>query len=677
MNRLDRALAALAGVAVALLSAAACLRRIWATDFWWQYATGRFVAEHGWPTVDGFSYTAAGRPWIEMRWLYCLAQFETMRHLGPAALVVGKWLVVAGAFALVALPWARRAGAAATSALVAVAILASSERLLVRPELVGWLFFAAFLFLLERRRRGAVRSIWLLPLLQLVWVNAHPSFVFGPLLVGLAAAALAVPAVARGGAVPWRALRPLALVFAGTLVACAFNPYGVRGMLVPLAQFAQIRASAYKDVIGEYQGAFAFGFAHTAVRYYTLLIALALVSAAANLRRLDPFWLVLCASQLYLSAIAIRNVPLFALAAVPFVLSNLARSPAAAAASPRALRIARRTVATLVVAGCAWYLRDLATDRFSVRQDDSKQAGLGLSTERYPIDAVDFLDRNGLDGRCYATLLESSYLTARGRQVFADPRGDVYDDALFRRYLGIQKDPAAWRAAVADYDIRIALAALGSPFVDVLARDERFELAFFDAVAAVYLRADATRGVAPIATGTDFDRVLGRVLSDLPAARPWSTAGPFQRVRSPKPYLDLSGFALRYGRLDAATTLLEEAAEAWPHPRRMPHRRAAIAEARRDWSELLVQSRAALAETPEDPQAWFGAGEAAFHLGRTDEALDALRRVLDLRPADRRALDLLARAEAIARLEAALAIAPGDADLLRQLADLRRDAGGP
>jgi len=83
-----------------------------------------------------------------------------------------------------------------------------------------------------------------------------------------------------------------------------------------------------------------------------------------------------------------------------------------------------------------WSLQEDNAMRFTVREGDSKEAGLSIARLRYPVEAVAFLDRSGLEGRVFATLVESSYLTAHGRPVFADPRGDVWDDEHFRRYVG-------------------------------------------------------------------------------------------------------------------------------------------------------------------------------------------------------------------------------------------------
>ena len=84
------ALSAVALGAAFLLLTAAAFRKIWGADFWWQYATGRLVAEQGIPHQDVFSYTMSGQPWIELRWLYCLVLYHLKEMLGAGGVIVAK-----------------------------------------------------------------------------------------------------------------------------------------------------------------------------------------------------------------------------------------------------------------------------------------------------------------------------------------------------------------------------------------------------------------------------------------------------------------------------------------------------------------------------------------------------------------------------------------------------------
>jgi len=276
--------AVVALAAVGLLSVAACFRDIWSADFWWQFETGRIVWADGWPRHDSLSYTAQGAPWIELRWLFCAFQYRVMQAVGPAGLVVFKWLALAGAF--IGFAWAElRKGLWVTSAAVlSLALLVAGQRAFVRPELVTYAMSGIFVMLLIGYRRRAGRWIYLLPLLQVPWVNCHPLFLFGPLLVGLA---LAVSWGERLRSRSSVALRPLALVFGGTIVATLLNPYGIAGVKLPLLLFSEMRGSLFADVITELKGPLASD--DPVLVFFWILAAGALLSALTNRRRLDPF----------------------------------------------------------------------------------------------------------------------------------------------------------------------------------------------------------------------------------------------------------------------------------------------------------------------------------------------------------------------------------------------------
>src|SRR5437762_1853949 len=49
-------------------------------DVWWHLKTGELIARMGAvPTVDPFSYTAAGRPWVAHEWLWEFGVYELDR----------------------------------------------------------------------------------------------------------------------------------------------------------------------------------------------------------------------------------------------------------------------------------------------------------------------------------------------------------------------------------------------------------------------------------------------------------------------------------------------------------------------------------------------------------------------------------------------------------------------
>jgi hypothetical protein len=120
-----------------------------------------------------------------------------------------------------------------------------TERVEIRPEAFSYLFAGVFFFILEKQRRGEVskRLLYLLPVLQVAWVNLHIYFFLGPLLVGL----YFLESFLLKPAVPHRATL-FAKVFVATIIAGCINPSGVAGLLYPLTILSNYGFSIQENV---------------------------------------------------------------------------------------------------------------------------------------------------------------------------------------------------------------------------------------------------------------------------------------------------------------------------------------------------------------------------------------------------------------------------------------------
>ena len=714
-------LATAALVATAVLLVAASTRRIWGVDFWWQWATGRLVANGHLPRVDVFSYTAAGSPWIELRWLYCFGLYEITSKLGFAAVGVAKVTMLLVSFGLVTASVLERRGRVAAAAAGAVAILTSSQRFFVRPELVTFLMFALFVHVLETHRRRPTRWLYALPALEVVWVNSHTVFVLGPCLLGLMLLVTAVAWLRRRGGddaeATRRRARELALVLALTCGACLVNPYGLRGALLPLQLFRQIRGTAFKDAIGEFRGPFDFEQHYFALDYYEALIALVAATLLAHLRRVDPFRLGLVLSQLYLSLLAIRNLPLFALAAIPFVVDGAQRSPLLESVRLARLRtVLGHAVALSTIGLCGYQSWALVTDRFNVAQGDTNQFGFGVATSRYPEHAVDFLVEHHLGGPVLHPMAEGSYLLARGFEVYIDPRLEVYGEQRFIAFQRTFADPAAWQSTVDEYRIRVLLLDCRSPVLSMALRSGRFRLVHLDEVAVVLVAA-GSGGPPAVDTPAGIAQAVAAVRARLPPVAIDGTPAWWQRARSPAAYERFGLLLVDLHQTAAALPFLRDVARLSPHPGPALANEATACEQLRDFVgaesalERLVAiepgnsgalyrlathraragdhagARALLARSltsdPSAVAAWALQGKVCASLGDSDTAARSLRRAVDLEPRTARHRANLGRVllnagrltEAETALLAALDLAPSDSTLLRDLA-LTRERGG-
>lgn len=162
-------------LALALIYAfLAGLHTVARADLGWQLATGRWIVQnHHIPSIDVFSHTASGNPWIYPP-LSGLVLYGVHGLGGFAA------LSVLGAFtSLLTLVILLRHGSVFASAIGLLAAPVIAARTAPRAEMFTVLFFAAFAVILWKQHRERYADLWLLPCLMLFWVNLHPGFVAG------------------------------------------------------------------------------------------------------------------------------------------------------------------------------------------------------------------------------------------------------------------------------------------------------------------------------------------------------------------------------------------------------------------------------------------------------------------------------------------------------------------
>ena len=177
-----------------------CYRRI-DPDFGWHLQAGRYIAVHGVPAHDIFTYTARGFPWIDHEWLSDVFMSWCYRldgRLGVGLAFGAVWTAAIGLAARRRWP---------VAALATVGLL---DVMFARP-----LAFTALLLVVEIAiwYRQPQRR-WLLVPLFLVWANLHGGF-----SLGLAALAFLLVWERQ-----WRWWWLLPLAIAATFI----NPYGPR-----------------------------------------------------------------------------------------------------------------------------------------------------------------------------------------------------------------------------------------------------------------------------------------------------------------------------------------------------------------------------------------------------------------------------------------------------------------
>jgi len=487
------------------------LRTVTDFDVGWQLATGRWIAQHHQiPSVDVFSYTAQGQPWI-----YPVGSgliFYATYVLGGYALL--SWLGAAASVGTVALLLRRGSAVSAVLAIFAMPLIAA--RTTPRADMFTMVLFAAFLSLLWQHHETGRARFWLLPLLMIAWVNLHLGFVAGLALLGAYVVVETLEMLwAERREAAWDRLRRTMPWLLASGAATLVNPWGWG---IYRALFRQQEAmAAHSESIMEW----------SAFRLNWTVLAESL-----SLRNPDPFIAVLLLGGVALPAAlgrrqlgaaglmagaafaAFRHVRFKALfCAVMVVVAGTILSPVLEALwskfqDARLKSTIALGVMCLLVGVVAVRSADLVSNRAYLSSTDLGSFGAGLSWW-FPEQAAAFIERENIPGQIFNDYNEGGYFTFRlGTKYldYIDGRAIPFGTELFDRnaaLLGAPPQSTEWQEEAQRYALNAILVPLGRydalqffPVLRQFCASDAWRPVYLDEVSAVFLRrAPETEGL--------------------------------------------------------------------------------------------------------------------------------------------------------------------------------------
>lgn len=417
---LSRSIVALILIACALMMS----QRMVDPDLWGHIQYGEdWLAEGALPRVASHTYAAPDYPWVNHENLSELALAFGHRAVGGVGLMIGK--AVFGVLMLLSMIWiAVRKGV--HPVLAAASMIAVSMGLIefwcARPQLASFLCMAAVLLILElafvdweeNRRVRFGRMLWLIPAL-IIWTNAHGGFVAGVCVVS---AYLGL----RGLEVLWRNGKqavPLAAKLGGAIFVCGLctlaNPYGLDLLMWLLKSLGDPRPEINEWVSIPDSG--------PTIIPFTALTFLTLVSLKFSNKQRDPAQFItigLVAVQTFMHC---RHIAFYAILFGYWMPTHLqsvwerVKSSVPDKPEPKPLTTNAAWTLGLSFGAVGLLLGGMLAYDF---------ARFGVDREEYPVDALQFMAKNDLDGRIVVTFNWAQYTLA------AMPNSTVGFDGRFR-----------------------------------------------------------------------------------------------------------------------------------------------------------------------------------------------------------------------------------------------------
>ena len=447
-------------------------------DVWWHLRAGQWILEHhAVPWTDPFSSYGVGRAWIAYNWLFEVFLFEVYRLLGlfgPLLYVVAFTLAITVALhALISRFDARFTRAAA---LTALGLGAMGPVLMPRSYLFSILFFLIELHIVfSVRESQRVRPLLLLPPLFAVWANVHIQFIYGLFALALAIAESvlyrAMPrSQAVGPASRCAPLRPLVLVTLASCAATLMTPYHVY-LYQSIAGVA--RQSGMYDRIIELM---AMDFRQPA-NWLVLGLTVAAAFLLGRQPRIEPWPALLLIFGVFPAFRSRRDVWVVVIAALVVI----ARSMPVTKAREQWMTWPRIAVAGAGIA--------LAFAIVGVVRDVSPRGLEAAVALEYPVDAARVVERRGYKGPLFNPYDWGGYLIWRLPQlpVIMDGRANVHGDLRIAQSIATWHGERSWASDSELAVAKVVIAPIGLGLTSLLRVDPRFELAYEDHVAAVFV----------------------------------------------------------------------------------------------------------------------------------------------------------------------------------------------
>jgi hypothetical protein len=454
-------------------------------DLWWHIKTGELIlSTHRWATTDPYSYTSASAPWMSCEWLgdvffAAVYRIGGLRGLEALLIVLGSAVIVA----LYGFATLRSGNCKAAFITSAVLLPLASVSFNLRPQMLGYLFLILMLSALERFRQGRQRAVWMLPLLFLIWVNTHGSWIVGLGAVGLYVVSGLVSFKVGGlEAHCWTKSERLRLetVFVLSLAVIPITPYGVRlaaypftvalSLPVSLANVIEWQVMPFYLVIGKIFLALLLGFilAQVAFRFSWRLEELLLFLFGSAMACLHARFLLIF-------------VPFFA----PLAATILARwAPAYNSEKDKYL------LNFALIAGSAIAMVLYFPSNSEMQEKVAAQ---------FPVRALEYIGKHPVPSPIFNKYGFGGYMIESGYKTFIDGRSELFEQTgVLSDYAHVMLlNPGALQVLSA-YGIRSCLIGPDDPLSTVLASLSKWRKVYSDNVSVLYVRQDTDGTPTPM-----------------------------------------------------------------------------------------------------------------------------------------------------------------------------------
>lgn len=434
------------------------------------------------PKTNLFSYTNPDFPFINHHYLFEVVVFLMQKYIGLQSLLYLKVLLFLAT--VIILIRSFKTGTYLLAFPIAFLFFhLFRERLEFRPELFSFLFTVITVSILNKFEVKTSKLLYLLPLVQLIWVNTHIYF-----FVGLAIQAIFLISSALNR--HKEMVRKQILVFLVSVLVSFINPNTYQTVLYPLTVFQN-----YGYTIVENQTMFlleSIGFRDPNFIFMKVSVVIVVMTVIGGfykgLLSLKHLLLILMGSSMAL--LNVRSLPYMALIVLPSVVATLPKI----SVKPGLIIINFLIFAALLTESILYI-----TNIYYNYTDSDKRFELSFKSNVQ--GAMEFVKNNNLTQPIFNNFDVGSYIIYSGYpkyKVFVDGRPESYPSVFFQQqYVPMQSDYQVFKQQDRQYNFQTIIFShtdqtpWGKSFLSNVVKDPNWKIVYLDDFMIVLIKSDS------------------------------------------------------------------------------------------------------------------------------------------------------------------------------------------
>ena len=487
------------------------IKKVFSPDIGFHLHAGQWMLEHKEILKSNlFTYPLLGKLYIDLHWLYQICIYSIFSLNSYSGLIIFNSTIIVIAMVILWYRILQESHSRAYLLPLFIIFFALNQSFEIRPHVFSWVFLSLQLLLINNFLKGHKFSLYLILIIQIIWINFHSLAILGPIIFLI---------YFVGNYIETKKInKQVGIIVIGSILSCLVNPWFLEGLLFPLKQFGLIQNNnnLQNIYIGEFQSLFSaksfkedllsygalFSFAPSFYMYLFNLFALISIPNLLVRKKYSDLLLVLSFS--YIGILAVKNFGFQFFVVAPIIISNLpiptfirnkfniqvGKKPSInLAALSKSLNYYFTTLSILSLL----FIFSVVNGGYYIVSKQPFSFGLGADNNLLPIAPSEFITKNKLDGKCINFLGFGGQLSFElNKPVFADGRLELMGD-FFDSYLK-SFEPNMFPKVCDFYQANIAIfpyvktGMYGNWWISILQNKQDWKLVYFDQLSVIYVK---------------------------------------------------------------------------------------------------------------------------------------------------------------------------------------------